>query len=126
MTIDFKPPKPGGVRTEDYGGSQMLCCPACGNGYIHHEDVLVFSRRTEDAPSQLTRVVAGGMAMVGDSGQGRNPSSRRDGIAIRFWCEGCGADDFELTIEQHKGNTFVGWRDGPPSCGLTGEGRRRP
>jgi hypothetical protein len=38
---------------------------------------------------------------VRDVGElGKNPSSRRNGIAIRFWCENCDALA-ELTLEQH-------------------------
>ena len=35
-----------------------------------------------------------------------NPSARRDGLAIRFWCESCDARPV-LTIAQHKGSTLV-------------------
>jgi hypothetical protein len=38
-----------------------------------------------------------------------NPSSRRGGVAIRFWCEGCDSAP-ELTLEQHKGETHLHWR----------------
>ena len=40
-----------------------------------------------------------------------NPSSRRDGIYISFWCEGCkGIDEdvLELTVSQHKGLSWDG------------------
>jgi hypothetical protein len=38
-----------------------------------------------------------------------NPSSRRDGILIHFWCEHC-EEKPVMAILQHKGTTFIGWR----------------
>jgi hypothetical protein len=49
---------------------------------------------------------------VASDGSG-NPSSRRNGLSIKFWCEGCkGVDEdiLELTISPHKGSTLLGWR----------------
>jgi len=43
-----------------------------------------------------------------------NPSRRRDGLAIEFSCENCPAI-LELTIKQHKGETFFAWRYKLPS-----------
>jgi hypothetical protein len=60
-------------------------------------------------------VVEGGSAKIDavpSDGSG-NPSGRRDGLSIKFWCEGCkGVDEdiLELTISQHKGSTLLGWR----------------
>jgi hypothetical protein len=52
--------------------------------------------------------------------QGTNPSSRRGGIAIRFWCEGCPFIS-ELTLAQHKGSTEVEWPTvSPQRCGSPG------
>ena len=99
------------IQTEDYGGDFSLLCPRCGDGFIHHGQVAVFSRPKEEGPVSLTRVASDGLVVVGEKAIACNPSSRRDGIAIGFWCESCGEDDFELTIEQHKGNTFIQWRE---------------
>ncbi len=47
-----------------------------------------------------------------------NPSSRRHGVVIAFWCETCEGqatpegthrEDLWLTFAQHKGMTHVGW-----------------
>jgi hypothetical protein len=46
----------------------------------------------------------------------RNPSERRQGLAIAFSCEDCDAK-LELTIAQHKGNTIVEWRLQPEKHG---------
>jgi hypothetical protein len=54
--------------------------------------------------------------MATSEGSG-NPSSRRQGLAIRFFCEGCGGADsddiIELTVAQHKGSTELAWRYSP-------------
>jgi hypothetical protein len=72
--------------------------------------VTVFDRR-EDAP-EVTRIeIEHGLATikaVASNGSG-NPSERRDGLAVPFWCETCEGNS-ELMIAQHKGQSFVGWR----------------
>ena len=88
-----------------------LLCPKCGESYLHHEIVTVFSRN-EDAERVLqTTVTPDGAAsgVVRNAGS-NNPSSRRDGLTIEFWCEICGAKPV-LTFAQHKGNTIVEWAD---------------
>ena len=46
-----------------------------------------------------------------------NPSARRYGLRIFFWCEHCCAVPV-LNIYQHKGNTFLRWEDrhGETAC----------
>jgi hypothetical protein len=90
-----------------------LICPHCRErySYLHHDQVTVYSRG-EDDPKVTKTVVRGSLAevkTVDNSGSG-NPSSRRDGVAIRFWCEMCHTIS-ELTFAQHKGNTLVEWRE---------------
>ena len=43
-----------------------------------------------------------------------NPSGRRQGVTIRFWCEGC-AQRSVLTIAQHKGATLLEQKREAPS-----------
>jgi hypothetical protein len=105
------------VLIEDAGSVSILRCPRCGGEYLHHMGVKVFDRG-EDGPAVVRTSVTGGaskmeLVLAADS---QNPSSRRDGLAIQFSCEGCGgsADDLiELTIAQHKGSTEIGWRYTP-------------
>jgi hypothetical protein len=47
--------------------------------------------------------------ITGAQAERGNPSSRRNGVVIRFWCEDCDVIS-ELTLEQHKGNTLLRWR----------------
>jgi len=90
--------------------SEPLRCPRCDFEYTHQGDVTVWSR-TEDAPVTIKNTVHGdGTVTLGAVRyQGDNPSSRRDGASIKFSCEGCGGA-FEMTVAQHKGHTFIGWR----------------
>ncbi|AYV11544.1 MULTISPECIES: hypothetical protein [Shewanella] len=84
-------------------GSELLC-PNCGFNYLHHEHVEIFERG-EDQRQGVHVTVADGKATFDTSLDG-NPSSRRHGLLVRFWCEGCKAKPV-LTISQHKGNTVV-------------------
>ncbi len=94
---------------ENYEGGfgADLVCPACGGTYLHHERVEVFERN-EDERSGLHVAVADGQALVDTALEG-NPSGRRHGLSIHFWCEACAAKPV-LTIAQHKGNTLVDFR----------------
>mgnify|MGYP006289034227 CR=1 FL=1 len=79
-----------------------LVCPDCGDNYLHHQSITVYNRY-EDAKE--TRVTHLGTNMDGftsgdpdsmtsatvNSDDCDNPSSRRHGLQIRFWCETCGS-----------------------------------
>jgi len=111
----------------------MLCCPRCGEIYLHHEGVISYDR-SEDAEKVVKTTTLSPVTDAEDvkatttsvevtDGIG-NPSDRRHGLAIAFWCECCSFDDdpndlgnairsgrrIELTIAQHKGSTHIGWR----------------
>lgn len=99
-------------------GDGRLICPRCGETYIHHEDVTVFNRG-EDEKVLSRIVVSGPLACISRpvSRETDNPSRRRHGLSIRFWCEYCcpyeSEDRIELTIAQHKGETDIIWRFTP-------------
>lgn len=99
------------IVTQPYGdGVAELVCPRCGSLGLHHAQVVVYDR-AEDAPEvTITTVINSGCEVVPHSQGTENPSSRRDGIAIRFWCEVCGQDPIDLTLGQHEGGTQIGWR----------------
>jgi hypothetical protein len=86
-----------------------LLCPACQSPNLHHFAVRVFSREREDGDSILIEVRDTEAIWLEDGAEKTNPSTRRDGIAIRFWCEGCSILS-ELTLAQHKGTTDCRWR----------------
>lgn len=94
-----------------------LCCPNCNNEYgLHHEKITIWNRREEDydgvrytikGTSLSTKLAAGGDSLGGPN---ENPSKRRDGLSIDFWCEHCPEiKPIKLRIAQHKGTTLVGW-----------------
>jgi len=91
-----------GSYDEGYGAD--LLCPQCGSHNLHHEKVEVFECG-EDAKHGVHIIVAEGKAEMDTSLTG-NPSRRRHGLNIHFWCENCSAKSI-LSISQHKGSTLV-------------------
>ena len=72
------------------GADGSLLCPVCSATYIHQKAVTVFLRR-EDATTGFRVRIEGDeerapVITVG-SNLGGNPSLRRHGTAISFWCE---------------------------------------
>jgi hypothetical protein len=105
-------------RLTPFSDSAILRCPRCRHDFdhLHHERVEVFERR-EDAEFINKTAVAGKFTSCGyrpNEGSG-NPSSRRNGILIHFYCESCG-DGLVLAIAQHKGSTVLSWAIRPPSA----------
>jgi Zn finger protein HypA/HybF involved in hydrogenase expression len=91
------------------GEPGALMCPCCGSSYMHHDFVDFYERQCEDGPSHLVRVKAAkedSINLYSWDHPGKNPSRRRDGIRIYFWCEDCDAS-VHLTIAQHKGCSFL-------------------
>jgi hypothetical protein len=87
-----------------------LPCPACGCDYLHHDEVKVFCR-PEDASTVTETTVSDHGCTVDETDGEHNPSDRRGGISIRFWCEQCSARPV-LQIAQHKGASLVSWQNG--------------
>jgi hypothetical protein len=97
------------VVIDDSMGDGTLQCPNCGERNLHHDLISVFSRAWDDADTLTTIVEINGLVHQ-EMNRGINPSSRRSGLAIRFSCEHCDLAG-ELTLEQHKGTTYLKWRD---------------
>jgi hypothetical protein len=97
----------------DDGGH--LVCPVCRGILLHQCAVFVYCRREDAAQTIVTRITGTASndpeieSLVEESRWLMNPSNRRDGIGIKFYCEGC-PNVSELTIAQHKGQTLVEWR----------------
>lgn len=89
-----------------------ILCPNCGNQNLHHENVEVLERNREDDRYGIHVFVDGEKVLVDSDASTRNPSRRRDGIRISFWCEHCPFPS-SLLIYQHKGETFIRWEQGP-------------
>jgi hypothetical protein len=94
----------------------VLKCPLCGMEFLHQTAVEVF-QRGEDEVLGTHVVVSQHEAVVIDRKMVNNPSSRRQGLRIRFECESCHMADptdhdlnaIFLCIVQHKGWTQVFW-----------------
>jgi hypothetical protein len=93
----------------------ILCCPKCRGENLHQGTVEVFNRPQEDALSLAVLVRPGYGPKTGDPN--RNPSDRRQGLSVGFWCETCEAESgpdhetLKLQIWQHKGITFIRWEE---------------
>jgi len=96
------------IRTNDL----PLQCPCCGEYYLHHDKVEVFSRKSEDQEGIRSVTQESGRTFV-DTDMRDNPSRRRDGLKIHFWCESCDKKSF-LTFRQHKGSTYLEWANASP------------
>lgn len=89
---------------------QGLLCPSCGSSYLHHEAIDIFER-PEDADVVLHTTASGTVVTrLVATGESENPSGRRNGLFITFWCEGCDTTPI-LDILQHKGVTYLRWRE---------------
>jgi hypothetical protein len=111
VTLSLGPPL--GDRTA------VLHCPVCKNDYMHQHRTEIFECG-EDAAETLTVVEHGKTTVHGFAGarSGRNPSPRRHGLRVFFWCEHCTTANPEgkikpvsLAVYQHKGMTYVEWEN---------------
>lgn len=86
------------------GYAALLKCPACGHTDIHHDRIEIFERG-EDSETGVHVTVTEGSAVM-DTNLAGNPSVRRHGFKVHFWCEACPAKSV-LAVSQHKGVTEV-------------------
>lgn len=86
-------------------GEFLLMCPHCGQIFLHQYKTEIFDRKEDDIE---------GLHVITDTEKGiiikkdleGNPSKRRDGLRVHFFCEICSASS-ALEIYQHKGQTFI-------------------
>jgi len=86
---------------------KILECPYCGFDCLHQVGVEVFERNEDEEKGVHSWTRGTGVSV--DTDISRNPSSRRQGVLIHFWCEGCDRVS-SLSISQHKGNTFFNYK----------------
>lgn len=86
-----------------------LFCPCCYGGHLHQGAATVFNRMEDDRDAVGVRVDCRGEVSRSDA---VNPSPRRDAVTVDFDCEQCDKL-LQLCIVQHKGETFLYWRDMP-------------
>ena len=88
----------------------QLQCPLCHRSYgLHHDKVEVFDCGEDDKRGLHVIVSSpheGEPSVIVNQSLKGNPSARRHGLKIGFWCEGCGQRS-TLAIAQHKGETLV-------------------
>ena len=96
------------ITISDYG---RLTCPCCKSeeSYLHHSRVDVFNRQEDEETGNHT--VIDGVKTIIDNDVSGNPSPRRNGVSIIFWCELCEEHSI-LDIIQHKGMSYMRWYDG--------------
>jgi hypothetical protein len=104
------------IRWVDDQGGHLLC-PRCGGYLVHHDQIDVYDR-DEDADDGLhVKVVfaeCNDSDLTVDKDLSLNPSSRRDGMSIKFHCERC-PEPFWLHVSQHKGYTDIFVSGSPPT-----------
>lgn len=92
--------------TASFDGNTLIC-PSCGSLNLHHNRVEVFERRHEDSPEGFhVAVDCDASTAIVDSAIIGNPSERRGGISVTFWCERCEGTS-RLDLAQDKGRTLV-------------------
>jgi hypothetical protein len=84
-------------------------CASCGEDNLHHDAVDVYFRKYEDGVEGGLTVRCAEDATLKVISPDGNPSERRNGLVVSFWCEHCD-DKSQLAITQHKGTTYYEWR----------------
>lgn len=95
------------METGEYG---EIRCAHCGGNNTHHDKVEIWNRRN-DGQTGLHVSVTGNKLMADDNVITGNPSSRRQGLSVKFWCESC-LHWSELLLAQHKGMTHLSIEEG--------------
>ena len=94
------------ITSDEYYGDTLVC-PECGGMLLHHMRVECFERGEDDKTGTYVTNRAGDVT-VSHGKLKENPSHRRNGIIIHFFCEDC-EEEPRLTIAQHKGCTLFKW-----------------
>lgn len=90
-------------KSED--GENILMCPHCGEIFLHQYKTEIFDRDEDEVKGLYVKTDRNDGIIVKKDLEG-NPSKRRDGLRVHFFCEICQAS-CALEIYQHKGQTFV-------------------
>lgn len=91
--------------------ADALTCPGCRENYLRHREVNVYSRPKESEPGFSTLVRENGQTTTIQAESAAFLGRRHD-LRIQFTCEGCHKTSW-LCIVQHKGQTFLTWRNKP-------------
>jgi len=106
------------IAVDNWG---ILLCPICNFEYTHHSRIEIFDRGLiDDYVKEGLHVVVdecgksdndkvhGKKTVVVNDDVSDNPSGRRNGLRINFWCEN-GEHHSQLVIAQQKGCTHIYW-----------------
>lgn len=104
----YKEPQVPLFGEEEDSRPNAMCCPACGEQELHHYRVDVFEPDKEDSKTGLHSSITS-KSVATDGNLNGNPSARRHGLAIHFWCEQCLALSV-LSLAQHKGQSNLDFR----------------
>lgn len=107
--MDKKMIKDDIVRFDD--GYCRMMCPSCKaeESNLHHSIVEIFNRE-EDEKNGFHVAIQDKKVTI-DTDIQQNPSPRRSGLSIVFWCEQCCETNI-LDILQHKGMSYMRWYNG--------------
>ena len=87
-----------------------LLCPICGGNYLHHLKIDNYARGEDDV-SCFHTTIDDKLTITRTDNNMDNPSMRRDGLTIEFYCESCDNKSI-MRIAQHKGQTLIDWAGG--------------
>lgn len=88
--------------------NDALTCPKCHNHNLHQFITEIFEREEDEKKGDHYTIRESSLKV--DKNIKENPSLRRHGLSIHFRCEYCDAVSL-LDIYQHKGCTYIDWRD---------------
>ncbi len=99
------------IGSENYDNA--LLCPHCSSEYLHHTHIINYDR-AEDEETIVTVIehIDDGYNCETSLPAAKpkdNPSARRHGLEVQFYCEACTAIS-KLRIAQHKGITYMSWK----------------
>lgn len=83
----------------------VMLCPFCDDNNVHHQSVTVYERDSEDGESVYLYSGDQSPAWRDCSQNYANPSDRRNGLGIKFWCES--GHEWVMYLAQHKGETHI-------------------
>jgi len=99
---EAKDPIPMPLIIDEYDG--RLTCPNCTGQDLHQYKIEIFNRGEDKKFGE--HILVDGLDVIIDDNLKGNPSKRRQGLKVYFYCECC---DYEiaLNIYQHKGSTYL-------------------
>jgi len=89
-----------------------LICPICEGDNLHQQAVAFYDHTPTGNRGFFITPDIEGVEHNSLHADLFNPSSRRQGMRVSFWCEHC-RETPDLLVVQHKGTTYLGWEEEP-------------